>query len=204
MTMGAFALGALGWSVSEYALHRWVGHDPKSQSAFAKEHRAHHAQRFYFAPTWKKTAYVAPIVGAAAVAARATLGAAGLRFVLGYAATYVGYEVLHRRLHTHAPKGPVGRFLRRHHFAHHFNGPQTNHGVTTPVWDVVFGTLRDPGVIRVPEKHAMTWLVDPDTGDARAEFADDYVIHHPKRERTPAEHGDMRMPDTHFRPNTAH
>lgn len=183
MIAAAFALGAGVWSFSEYALHRWVGHDPRSKTDFADEHRAHHAQRFYFAPTAKKARGVIPLVGGAMVAATMAAGATGAAAVTGFAAAYVGYEVLHRRLHTHGPRGPVGRFLRRHHFAHHFNGPQTNHGVTSPVWDVVFGTLREPGVIRVPEKHAMSWLVDPATGDARPEYAADYVVHHPAARR---------------------
>ena len=48
------------------------------------------------------------------------------------------------------------------------------------MWDYAFGTRRDPGVIRVPEKHAMVWLVDA-AGDARPEFAADYVVHRPRR-----------------------
>ena len=37
-----------------------------------------------------------------------------------------------------------------------------NHGVTTPVWDWVFGTLERPQSIRVPRKyvHAFAWLLD--------------------------------------------
>ena len=187
MNARAFLAGAGAWTLAEYSLHRWVGHDPKSETEFADEHRRHHAERFYFAPTEKKAAYAGPIIASAALVGRALAGRKGVAFVAGFAAAYVGYEAFHRRLHTHGPKGPVGRFLRRHHFAHHFNGPQTNHGVTSPVWDVVFGTLRDPGVIRVPEKHAMTWLVDPATGDARAEYAADYVAHHPSKRRAPTE-----------------
>jgi sterol desaturase/sphingolipid hydroxylase (fatty acid hydroxylase superfamily) len=172
--------------LSEYALHRWVGHDAKSKTDFADEHRTHHAQRFYFAPTAKKVRGVAPLLAAAGGLAAWAAGASGVAFVGGYAAAYVGYEVLHRRLHTHGPRGRVGRYLRRHHFAHHFKGPQHNHGVSSPLWDHVLGTWRDPGVIRVPEKHAMTWLVDPATGDVRAEYAADYVVHHPKDARAPS------------------
>lgn len=181
--IAAFAVGAATWSLGEYALHRWVGHNPKSQTEFAKEHRQHHAERLYFATTAKKASYVVPIVGAAFVMASKLAGRTGAAWVGGLAVTYVGYEVLHRRLHTHAPRGPIGRFLRKHHFAHHFNGPQTNHGVTTPVWDLVFRTHRPVDVVRVPEKHAMPWLVDPATGDAKPEFARDYVVHHPAKRR---------------------
>jgi len=176
----ALMLGALTWTLAEYALHRWVGHDPKSKTEFAEEHRAHHAIRGYFAPTARKAMLAAPVVLAGLALGWLALGGPGAAYAAGFAATYVAYEVFHRRLHTHPPRGPVGRYLRRHHFAHHFNGPQTNHGVTSPAWDFVFGTRRDPGVIRVPEKHAMVWLVD-ESGDARPEFAADYAVHRPKR-----------------------
>jgi hypothetical protein len=78
--------------------------------------------------------------------------------------------VLHRRLHTHRGFGVVGRCLRRHHF-HHFGNPRVNHGVTSPLWDVVCGTSEAPGVITVPEQLAMDWLVDPATGDVYEDLA---------------------------------
>ena len=56
----ALALGALGWSFCEYALHRWVGHSPRSRTDFAEEHRTHHALRGYFAATSKKALHGVP------------------------------------------------------------------------------------------------------------------------------------------------
>jgi len=119
------ALGALTWSFSEYTLHRWVGHDAKSKTDFADEHRTHHAQRGYFAATSKKAAHAVPLVLAGLALGWLTLGAAGAAYVVGFAVTYVAYEALHRRLHTHGPRGPLGRYLRRHHFAHHFSHHQS-------------------------------------------------------------------------------
>jgi hypothetical protein len=68
------------------------------------------------------------------------------------------------------------RFLRRHHFYHHFTDPGFNHAVTTPIWDWVFGTLRAPGLIRVPPKLAMRWLVDPHSGCVRPAHARHYEL----------------------------
>ena len=62
MIAASVAAGALGWSMSEYALHRWVGHNPKSKTEFAREHLQHHAQRFYFAPTRTKLRAVGPLL----------------------------------------------------------------------------------------------------------------------------------------------
>lgn len=180
--MGVFILTALAgiasWTLAEYLLHRFLGHDRRTwPNAFAAEHTRHHSEGNYFAPAWKKAgaAIVAvPVVTAlAAVALGFGLGAVyGVSFV----AMYVAYEVVHRRLHTHRGLGSYGRFLRRHHFYHHFGDPQTNHGVTSPVWDLAFGTWRAPRRIRVPAKLQMRWLVDPRTNDVYDDLRADYEL----------------------------
>ncbi len=83
--------------------------------------------------------------------------------------------VLHRREHTHAGFGWYGRWSRRHHFAHHYSDARFNHGVTTPLWDLVFRTYRPVHTIRVPAKFVMPWLKDPATGQVRPEFAQTFT-----------------------------
>lgn len=179
-----FAVGAFSWSFSEYALHNWVGHLGRGRNEFSREHLAHHGDTRYFTPTHRKIAVTAAatlILGSPLIVWGGLLGAC---YVLGFLVAYIGYEVLHRRIHTHPPTGPYSRWARRHHYYHHFSGPRFNHGVTSPIWDKVFGTWKEPGVIRVPAKHAMVWLLDPDTGDVRPEYARDYVL---------ARRGDKRL-----------
>ncbi len=103
--------------------------------------------------------------------------AAGLTYTLGFVGFYVVYEVLHRRSHTHAPIGPYGRWMRRHHFYHHFGNPKHNHGVTSPIWDVVFRThtWNRPEPVRIPHQMAMMWLVD-DSGSIKPQYERDYVL----------------------------
>ena len=60
--------------------------------------------------------------------------------------------------------------------AHHFVDARFNHGVTSPLWDVVFGTYRAPGVIPVPVKLKMQWLTDPQTGEVHAPFSAWYTL----------------------------
>ena len=51
----AFFLGGLAWSLLEYAIHRWLGHDARLRpNVFESEHTQHHAAGDYFAPTGKK------------------------------------------------------------------------------------------------------------------------------------------------------
>lgn len=174
----AIAGGVALWSLCEYLLHRFLGHDKRTwPNGFATEHTRHHSQGDYFAPSWKK--------GLAALAALAlilplavwALGTAiGALFSGAFVAMYLTYEWLHRRTHTHPGLGAYGRFLRRHHFYHHFANPKANHGVTSPLWDRVFGTLAATPRLRVPEKLAMVWLIDPQTGDIREEFRRDYEL----------------------------
>ena len=91
----------------------------------------------------------------------------GTSVPLGVLAGYTFYEVLHRRIHVSAPWGAYGRWARRHHFYHHFENGKMNHGVTSPLWDLVFGTYRKPELIHVPKRLCMEWLRDPATGGAR-------------------------------------
>jgi sterol desaturase/sphingolipid hydroxylase (fatty acid hydroxylase superfamily) len=176
--MIAVVLGILTWSFLEYLIHRWLGHDGRFQpNPFASEHTRHHGEGNYFAPSWKKgaTAMGATVVMLwPAIASAGLVG--GLAYVAGFVGMYLSYEICHRREHTHPGVGAWGRWLRRHHFHHHFGDPKSNHGVTSPIWDFVFGTYQAPGMVRVPRRLAMPWLVDPETGAVRDEHARHYEV----------------------------
>jgi sterol desaturase/sphingolipid hydroxylase (fatty acid hydroxylase superfamily) len=174
----AIACGVLTWTLLEYLIHRWMGHDRRfRKSPFGVEHIRHHVEGNYFAPSWKKV--IAAVVTAVVVGIPGVLlvgASTGLAYVGGLVAFYALYEWLHRREHTHAGIGPYGRFVRRHHFHHHFVDGRANHGVTTPLWDLVFGTYQHPTQIRVPRKLCMAWLLDPSTGDVRAAHSRTYQL----------------------------
>lgn len=173
----AALLGVLTWWGLEYVLHRFVGHMPRGRSLFSREHRRHHAEGDYFAPNWRKLVSVTPVMLVLLAATGLGLGwAVGAAFTAGLTAMYLAYEVFHRRLHTHPPANRYGRWARRHHFHHHFVNPKANHGVTTPLGDVFAKTLEPLGPIPVPERLAMAWLLDEQTGDVKAAFADDYRL----------------------------
>ena len=174
----AVILGVVSWTLLEYLIHRWMGHDRRfRRSPFGIEHVRHHIEGNYFAPTWTKLVAAAIFAGVLIGPAIAIAGGArGVAFVSGLVAFYGVYEWLHRREHTHAGIGPYGRWARRHHFSHHFVDGRTNHGVTSPLWDLVFGTYATPRTIRVPVKLCMAWLLDPTTGDVRREHAATYQL----------------------------
>ena len=186
-SISAFALGAASWSLAEYSLHRFLGHAPRAAARkekaglfdgdFGSEHQAHHADTRYFTPTVRKLKTAAVVIPALGALGSLVVGPGrAWSFALGLGVSYAAYEIIHRRTHTHAPTGPYSRWARRQHLYHHFGDPRSNHGVTTPVWDWVFGTHQEPGVIRVPERHAPRWLFDPKSGEFDPRYAADYTI----------------------------
>ena len=172
-----FFVGAFGWTLAEYLTHRFSGHGKNARSNFAKEHLQHHALVDYFAPPVKKAAMAVPSLAVLATVSCVGLGtSSGAVFTAGFLTTYIGYEILHKRLHTHGPSGPWGRHLRRHHFAHHFDDARLNHGVTSAFWDRVFGTYAPAKQLRVPAHRAPVWLRPDEDRALSAELSRDYTL----------------------------
>lgn len=173
--VAAALAGAASWTATEYGLHRFAMHETRGRGLPSVEHLKHHADVTYFSPTSKK---IASAAATTAVAYPVTVAVTSRRwataFTGGLIAAYFGYEVAHRRTHTHPPRSRYGRWSRRNHLHHHFGAPMRNFGVTTPVWDRVWGTYDEPGVVTVPRRMAPVWLLD-EMGEIRAEFADDYI-----------------------------
>ena len=159
----AFVLGLVLWTFLEYVLHRWAFHERVLGMAVAREHIEHHAKVDYFAPLSVKLAIAVPIVGtifALGLLFTAATFASGL--VIGVLSGWIVYEVIHRRIHVAAPLNGYSRWTRRHHLSHHFGNAKLNHGVSTPIWDHVFGTYAPDATVLVPRRHAakFPWLLE--------------------------------------------
>ena len=182
----AAALGAMGWSFAEYILHRFDGHGMKGKTKFSREHLAHHANPMYFAPNIYKAGTAVAVVVPMGSVGWFAFGGPGVLFAVCFTLTYLAYEVLHRRIHTHPPTNRYSAWARQHHLHHHFNGPSLNHGVTSLVWDWVFGTLAPVEVVRVPRRHAPDWMVDSE-GQLLPRFENSYVLKgRPAKRKKPA------------------
>jgi sterol desaturase/sphingolipid hydroxylase (fatty acid hydroxylase superfamily) len=66
----------------------------------------------------------------------------------GFIFGYILYDEIHYATH-HAPlKGKVGLFLKHHHVKHHYQDPNKRFGVSSPLWDYIFGTAdREQAVV---------------------------------------------------------
>ncbi|MBI1179731.1 MAG: fatty acid hydroxylase family protein [Alphaproteobacteria bacterium] len=145
-------LSPLVYSLVEYFFHRYVLHNRtlyrhKATSAFWKRvHFDHHQDPSDFSVLFgdPKTT-LPPIFVIASPLGYVFNGYAGSAMAVfcGIVLTSA-YEFCH--LYQHLPYEPRSAYLRRlkkRHLAHHFHNETGNFGITTHLWDVVFGTNYD-------------------------------------------------------------
>jgi len=65
----------------------------------------------------------------------------GLPLFAGFLVGYLVYDYTHYYLHHAVPKTDLGKHLREQHMRHHFQDHRYGFGVSSPIWDAVFGTL---------------------------------------------------------------
>jgi sterol desaturase/sphingolipid hydroxylase (fatty acid hydroxylase superfamily) len=143
-----FFSGLFVWTFTEYTLHRYVFHfEPKSEwgkrMAFMM-HGVHHdypndTKRLVMVPTVS-----IPLASLFYVIFWLALGTDYVApFFAGFMFGYICYDEIHYATH-HAPlKGGVFQWLKHHHVLHHYKDPEKGYGVSSPIWDVVFGTLEE-------------------------------------------------------------
>jgi dihydroceramide fatty acyl 2-hydroxylase len=156
---GMFAMGMLGWTLLEYGLHRFVfHHHPDENSELQKDamwliHGIHHdypwdGDRLVMPPT-----VTALVLLALWFPLKALLGVhLHYSFTAGLVFGYVAYDLTHYWLHHAVPKSAAGKWLRRYHLVHHFSTPEVRYGITTPLWDLVFGTYPKDKYAALEEK----------------------------------------------------
>jgi sterol desaturase/sphingolipid hydroxylase (fatty acid hydroxylase superfamily) len=175
----ALPLGWALWTLAEYLLHRFAMHHLHGRGIMSREHLEHHvAAGWTFSSTHLLSWAGMLLVGFVAWMPLGWITVSppfGIAIAVGWTAGYFFYEYQHAQAHLRAPRNGYERWLRKHHFHHHFGHPMANHGVTLPIWDRVFGTLEVPNQVRVPRRMAQPWMLDED-GELKPEHAADYVL----------------------------
>lgn len=130
------ASGLAVWGLSEYAFHRWLYH--QDEGIFREGHAMHHAaERAPVALPWfVSTAALLALWYAVTQVLRLPALAA---FFAGWMTGSVYYSWMHHAMHHWTLRGRWLRRMQARHRIHH-RFPGTNYGVTTQVWDRVFGT----------------------------------------------------------------
>ncbi len=151
---GQFAAGWFVWTLMEYWLHRTVFHWVPAASWGERFHFYLHGVHHQWY-TDKLRLVMPPAASlAVAVVVWSMLTALGMLlapvaaptwkegFFAGIAMGYMVYDCTHYYIHHFKPKSRIGLALRSHHNKHHHNAKykEKKFGVSTTLWDHVFGT----------------------------------------------------------------
>jgi sterol desaturase/sphingolipid hydroxylase (fatty acid hydroxylase superfamily) len=147
----AILAGLFIWTLAEYVLHRFLFHFP-AKTAWQKRlsflfHGIHHEQ-----PRVKTRLVMPPAVSIPLAAIffglfylLIGLALGGTQWVApvfaGFLMGYVIYDMTHYSTHHIPMKKGYLRLIRQQHMHHHFQTPDKRFGVTSPIWDYVFGTM---------------------------------------------------------------
>ncbi len=144
-----FVLGWLTWSLTEYWVHRIVYHiHTKNKLLLKIQHLGHGIHHQY--PTDPERLAMPPLPAIALISVffgvfYLIMGWYAFAFFPGFLIGYMLYIALHYAQHRFkAPKfKPLNR-LWKFHAQHHYKFPETKaFGVSTRLWDWVFGTMPD-------------------------------------------------------------
>lgn len=127
-------LGLFAWTLLEYLIHGWLGHT--FTTVATKLHLVHHhdPHAIFTIGAWL------PITALWTIGLLLFGSNSWMIFFAGVTAGFIAYEAIHYRIHFSRPKGSIERWLREHHLLHHQRVPDRCFGVTSPLWDVIFGT----------------------------------------------------------------
>lgn len=149
--------GMFFWTLFEYLMHRFVFHhhseNPRMQKFMYTAHGVHHEfprdkERLFMPP--------APSLILASVLFSIfyfLLDHNAFMFFPGFVSGYLAYGSMHYAIHAMAPPFKFMKAWWRYHHLHHYKSPDKGFGVSSPMWDHVFGSVpRHLGKFDNPEE----------------------------------------------------
>ena len=144
LTASLFVSGVLLWTLVEYLLHRYIFHFITESAVVQRFHYTVHGVHHEYPLDTERL--IMPPVPSLLVAGfffglyYAVMGSYVYAFLPGFVIGYLVYASIHYAIHAHKP--PKGlEYLWRHHNLHHFKYPDRAFGVSSPLWDMIFGTM---------------------------------------------------------------
>ncbi len=137
-------LGFVFFTLAEYLIHRFIFHSGEYTNTAKwqfKMHGIHHAT-----PTdEQRLAMPLPLSLLLAsiffLAFWLVMRNYAFFFFPGFLLGYSFYLLVHYLIHLRRPPKNIFRILWKHHQVHHYKDDHAAFGVTTPLWDIVFGTM---------------------------------------------------------------
>jgi sterol desaturase/sphingolipid hydroxylase (fatty acid hydroxylase superfamily) len=139
IVMFGLILGYLYSNLLEWGLHKYILHGKLFRSFYSESHARHHrttVKNDYIDTDFSKSE-VAGLVGVALF--HAPLLFIVPSFYLGAILGGIFYYLVHRYSHVYPG---LGEKLFPWHYSHHMEYPDSNWGVTSPIWDILLGTYK--------------------------------------------------------------
>jgi sterol desaturase/sphingolipid hydroxylase (fatty acid hydroxylase superfamily) len=143
--IGLFIAGLLSFTLAEYLMHRYLyHHEPtteKGKKFIYTVHGVHHEF-----PKDKDRLAMPPLLALILIVILFSLfylvmGTSVYGFLPGFILGYSLYLFVHYAVHAYAPPKNFLKVLWVNHGIHHYKEPDRAYGVSSPLWDVIFGTL---------------------------------------------------------------
>ncbi|MEZ0612209.1 sterol desaturase family protein [Fibrella sp. WM1] len=141
-----FGMGLFVFTIFEYVLHRYLYHLEPTTPRRAKIQYTFHGVHHEY-PKDKTRLAMPPalaifVAGAFFALFFVLIGEAAYAFFPGFLVGYSGYLAVHFIVHAYAPPKNFFKQLWINHSVHHYKNPESNYGVSTPIWDYVFGSFQ--------------------------------------------------------------
>lgn len=137
--------GYIFFTLVEYMMHKHFFHmEPDTPIKDKLQYSVHGVHHDY--PRDKDRLAMPPFVSAAYAAISyllftLILGEYGLYFLPGFLIGYASYLGVHFIVHAYNPPKNFLKILWVNHAIHHYKDPDIAFGVSTPLWDFIFGTM---------------------------------------------------------------
>ena len=143
-TAGFYIAGIVSWTFMEYVLHRFVFHIDEYLPFLKRFHYIVHGIHHEH-PRDHERLFMPPVPGAIIAFVMfwcwfLFFGWNAFAFMAGISNGYLMYSYIHYTIHT-KPSTPLFHKLWSHHAKHHYKYPDKAYGVSSPFWDMVFGTM---------------------------------------------------------------
>jgi sterol desaturase/sphingolipid hydroxylase (fatty acid hydroxylase superfamily) len=142
-----FIAGMFFWTFFEYIMHRfafhWVAENERARKFVYVMHGNHHEY-----PRDKERLFMPPVPSIILASVIFTLqylilGNYSFMFFPGFILGYLMYGSTHYAIHAWNPPVKWMKPLWRNHHLHHYKNDHQGFGVSTTIWDRVFGTMFD-------------------------------------------------------------
>ncbi|RMG73359.1 MAG: fatty acid hydroxylase [Bacteroidetes bacterium] len=137
-------VGLFSFSLAEYLIHRFVYHSGDYHDLVTwqdKIHGTHHAFPRAKTRLTMPLPVLVPVATLVISALWLLMGPYAFGFFPGILVGYALYLWVHYILHTRRPPKGFFRYWWKHHYLHHYKYDDKAFGLTSPIWDIVFGTM---------------------------------------------------------------